>query len=46
VKVAHYTLHLTYFNIWRGGPPGWRTTAWHLASARQPGDPVRPCFEF
>jgi len=24
-KVTNYFSHLTYFNIWRGGPPDWQT---------------------
>ena len=39
LEITHCTFHLTYFNIWRGGPPGRRTNrpTWQM-----PGGPVRP----
>jgi len=38
--MKYYTFHLTYFNIWRGGPPGGRINrpTWQV-----PGGSVRPC---
>jgi len=34
-ELTNYTFHLTYFNIWRGGPPGRRTyrPIWQAQSA-------------
>jgi len=42
-KITNYTLHMSYFNTWRGGPPARRTNrpTWWVPVARRPSPPLQ-----